>query len=663
MTKKAFLPLSFSFILLVGAIHELPLRLALAAGKEETTVEPSSPALREQFQIQTVSPKTLASIKLSRIREIWFLRKNLLSAGEEGKAREALESLHQEKLNLSIENLVLYAATLIREALQCAREGNLSRAIELIEFSQKLAPDFPPAYFFLARVYFAANKFSLTRIIRQYQQGCAAISRNFLWGVNLAGNFTLILFGSIFLSFIIYGFIELLKYLKLLLHDFSDLFPQAIPSSLTTILGGLIVLAPLLFFLQRGIILMLIWVLLLTVVYSTTRERALTIVFFFLLGTSPLMLKLISSLLASPHTGIVREIAQANEGELTLDTEKKLKEWLQRYPQDIEVLFTLGILSKRKDDYELARQYYQKTIELDPELAPSYNNLANIFLAMDEVERALENYQRARELDPHLVSAHYNLAQLYYKQALLAEGENELRLARKLDPARVSHYTNIYSSTNINRLVIDELIPLSSLWRRLFSPPFSNSRIMDLPGAHLFKGWKLKQMSGLGLALILFSLLLVRLDKKVRFSWACERCGKPVCRRCQPVISEQPRIEREGLCPQCFYTYIKHEGVEPEVKAKKDHQVQRFQIRWEILHRVLSFLLLGTGHLIKGFTLRGIVLLTFFIAFIVNFIFWDGLLRHAPPVTSTISLPRVIIFVLLFLTLYGLGIRDIYRKE
>jgi tetratricopeptide (TPR) repeat protein len=656
MMKKILLPLSFGFILLAQG-------LALAVGEEELIGEPTSPPdLGEQVEIQTVSPKTLATTKLSRIREIWFLRKNLLSAGDEARARETLESLYQEKLNLSLENLTIYAAALIREALQYAREGNLSRAIELIEFSQKLAPNFPSAYFYLARVYWDANKLSLPRIIRQYLQGFSAISRNFFWGVNLAGNLTIILFGSILISFIIYGFIELLKYLKLFLHDFTDLFPQAIPSSLTTILGGLIVFAPLLFF-QKGIIPMLIWVLLLTVVYSNTRERALTIIFFFLLGTSPLILNLTSSLLVSPHTGIVRELAQANEGEWTLDTEKKLKEWLEKHPQDIEVIFTLGILSKREGNYELARQYYQKTIELDSELAPAYNNLANVFLARDEVESALQNYQRARELDPRLITAHYNLAQLYYKQALLAEGENELRVARNLAPARVSHFTDIYSSTNINRLVIDELIPLSSLWRRLFSSSLTKSQIMDLPGGYLLKGWKLKQMSGLGLSLILASLILIYLDKKVRFSWACERCGKPVCRRCQPVISEQSLIEREGLCPQCFYTYIKHEGIEPGVKAKKDRQVQRFQLRREILHRALSFLLLGTGHLIKGFTLRGAVLLTLFIAFILNFILWDGLLRHAPPVDTSISSPRLIIFILLFLALYGWGIRDIYRKE
>lgn len=671
MTKKAFLQLLFSFILFVGAIHELPLRLALAAEEPgpivqptaEPIVEPTSfPAFREQVQIQTLSSRNLAPREFSSIRETWFLRKNLLSVGQEAEAREALESLYQEKLNLSLENLTFYAAALIREALRCARQGNLSRAIELIEFSQKLAPDFPSAYFFLARVYWAADKFNLTRILTQCLEGFAAISRNFLWGTNLAGNFALIFFGSIFLSFIIYGFILVLKYLKLFLHDFSDLFPQTTPFSLTAILGSLIILAPLLFF-QKVTIIMLIWVLLFTVVYSTTRERALTIVFFFLLGTSPLLLNLISALLASPHTGIVREIAQANREEWTLETEKRLKEWLQKHPQDIEVLLTLGVLSKRKGNYELAQQYYQKTIELDPELAPSYNNLANVFLAMDETDRALENYQRAQEMDPNLISAHYNLAQLYYKQAHLTKGENELRLARMLDPARVSHYTNIYSSANINRLVIDELIPLTALWRRLLSPSSPNFQAMNLPGGHFSEGWELKRMSAVGLALILFSLLLVRLDKKVGFSRACARCGNPVCRRCQPVISEQSGIAGEGLCPQCFYTYIKHEGIEPGVKAKKERQVQRFQARWEILHRLLSFLLLGTGHLIKGFTLRGIVLLTLFITFILNFIFWDGLLRNAPPVDSTVSLPRIIIFILLFLTLYGLGIRDIYREE
>ncbi|UCD84677.1 MAG: tetratricopeptide repeat protein [Deltaproteobacteria bacterium] len=662
--KKIFLSFSFSIILLTQSP-------ALATEELGIIVEPTgepmletlpSPTIIEHAPVQPVSSKNSAPLELSIIRETWFLRKNLLSAGMEEEARNALEKLYQERLNFSLENLTLYASALIREGLQYAREGNLSRAIELIKFSQKLAPDFPPAYFFLARIYLTANKFNPARIITQYLEGCAAIGRNFLWGVNLVSNSALIFFGSIFLSFAIYGFILLLKYLKLFLHDFSDLFPQAVPSSLTAILGILVVLAPLLFF-QKGAILMLIWALLITVVYSSTREKALTIIFFLLLGLSPFLLNTISTLLTSPHTGIVTEIAQANRDEWTLNTEERLKEWLQEHPQDIEVLFTLGILNKRKGNYEMAKQYYQKTIELDPKFAPSYNNLANVFLATEELNQASRHYKRAQELDPSMVSARYNLAQFYYKQALLTEGERELGLAKRLNSDRVSDYTSIYSSTNINRLVIDELIPSSAIWRKLFSSSSSPYPVMELPGGHFLNGWELKKMSLVGLILILFSLFLISLTKKMGFSRVCGRCGKPLCQRCQPVISEQSGIQEEGLCPQCYYTYIKHGGVEPGVRAKKELQVQRFQARSEILQRLFSLLLLGTGHLIKGFTLRGIALLIIFIAFILNFYFWDGLLRNNPPVDASISLPRLIISLLLFLTIYGLGIRDIYRKE
>lgn len=54
-------------------------------------------------------------------------------------------------------------------------------------------------------------------------------------------------------------------------------------------------------------------------------------------------------------------------------------------PNDPIVFYNLGVSAEKLKDFDKAKGYYLKTIELDPKMANAYNNVASIILAKDRV--------------------------------------------------------------------------------------------------------------------------------------------------------------------------------------------------------------------------------------------------------------------------------------
>ncbi|MDZ4848104.1 MAG: tetratricopeptide repeat protein [Pirellulaceae bacterium] len=83
---------------------------------------------------------------------------------------------------------------------------------------------------------------------------------------------------------------------------------------------------------------------------------------------------------------------------------------------------------------ELAVEYYQQAIRLNPRSVNAYNNIGNVFLKQEHLANARQAYLRAIELSPRYLPAHRNLA-----ISLRLLGEEELakkiiRTALDIDP-------------------------------------------------------------------------------------------------------------------------------------------------------------------------------------------------------------------------------------
>jgi tetratricopeptide (TPR) repeat protein len=63
-----------------------------------------------------------------------------------------------------------------------------------------------------------------------------------------------------------------------------------------------------------------------------------------------------------------------------------------------------------------AIQALEKAIELNPEIAQAWNNLANAYLQRDQIEKAIEIGQKLVKMAPTFGLGHNNLAFAYYSK-------------------------------------------------------------------------------------------------------------------------------------------------------------------------------------------------------------------------------------------------------
>jgi tetratricopeptide (TPR) repeat protein len=75
----------------------------------------------------------------------------------------------------------------------------------------------------------------------------------------------------------------------------------------------------------------------------------------------------------------------------------------------------LGNLLLEVEELQLARQAYEKTIQIDPSFTVGYYNLGMTLRALGQIKAAIAAYQKAIQLDPHYASAHQNLGVAFYK--------------------------------------------------------------------------------------------------------------------------------------------------------------------------------------------------------------------------------------------------------
>jgi hypothetical protein len=114
-------------------------------------------------------------------------------------------------------------------------------------------------------------------------------------------------------------------------------------------------------------------------------------------------------------------------------------------------------------------------------------------------------------------------------------------------------------------------------------------------------------------------------------SQSCSKCGRAVCRRCDPEL-----VEGGHLCHQCVNVYTRRGKVAPMARVNKEMEVRHHQAwisRWAY---ALGLLWSGAGHLFTGVPVRG-ALHAFVFAFAIGVALnregllaatWSSSLRH-----------------------------------
>ena len=104
------------------------------------------------------------------------------------------------------------------------------------------------------------------------------------------------------------------------------------------------------------------------------------------------------------------------------------------FKEDVSLLRKLATLAKESYDYEAARQYLTKALELDDSAAELYHELGNVLVDFGQQNLAVFNFQEAVKLDANYAEAWYALAEAQRNLRAFAEAGAAYRKAVQLRP-------------------------------------------------------------------------------------------------------------------------------------------------------------------------------------------------------------------------------------
>jgi len=567
-------------------------------------------------------------------------------------SKKELDQLFELKLDKGIQNIPLLSFFLIREAERARQKGDYHQALEITASAIKLSPDLPQPYFELARIRWYQNPFQAHRILPELSRGLMAQLCHYPSSIKFFYNIFYVLSNAMLMTFIVFGIVVMTKYLPLYFYDIQRHLTQEFSRLLINGLKIFFLFIP--FFLRLDMLWALLFWSILLWGYVTKEERQFLLLFLIVLAYLPFFIRSSSSFLNGPSSEVILEMQRANHEDWDGGTEEKLRKWLSTHQDDSEVLFTLGLISKRQGRYSEAEEFYQRAIRQDPEFSEAYSNLGNVYWARKQADLAISSYQRAIDLDPNRGAFYYNLYRAYSQETFLSgKADKALQRAMQLDPKLVGEYSRT-DSPHINRLVIDQNLNTQRLWGRFMANVIGREGFLF----RLFKAWFETIPSRVTfLVPILFLGFLIgmsRYSRTKRFLTRCPMCGSPTYR----FYLGTP--EQEFICFNCYRIFVQEEKLHPKIAEKKSLQVRQFQKQDQFIGRFISFFFVGFGYLWGGKPLKGLIFLFLFFVFILKFVYWNGVIPSSIAQLSP-AFWSMIFWGVLFVLFYFLVIRQIVR--
>ena len=598
--------------------------------------------------------------KKETVAKIWQNHREYLQNGIWDKSQAELEKLYQWKLNQGIQNHYYYAVALIREINQLPKEVNDDVGSVILNYAERMAPDFSQVYYARAQWLWSCSPFSIgnaTRAAGFWLRGIAFSLTNIEESLQNYSNFAYGVLFSFLIALAVFSISLALRYHSFFAHHFQHLFGMDLNPPAQAILGGLFLLLP--FSLGIGWLgLFLIWLIVFWS-YAPRSDRAVSLFLLIAMMLLPSAVRVSSALVYSRIGNGVPEILRANNGVWSPDLHQQLLNLHQRNPQDRDLLQAVSLVEKRMGKFYEAEQHLREWIKLEPKASAAFNNLGNVYLATNKVDQAVEAYQRAIQLEATRTESYYNLGQAYLLNLLLNEAESEFRRAKELRPQLISFYTSI-ASRNPNRMAIDRTLDSVHLWRRIVEVTPEMEALSEGFWSFLGAFYALPAEEVLGGAFLVLLGWVHWGRRGIPLIRRCERCGRLICSRCSRsrVIGSQ--------CVQCLNAFSKSPSGDPGLMKTKRIEVARYQLRKLALSRWLSFIFPGTGHLHRGHPKEGFLYIFIGAYFLMKVLCWHGWVPNSMDLGISSSLPWVAAILFLFLIYYGwvqFRMTQILRRE
>ncbi|HVG57689.1 MAG TPA: hypothetical protein VNA24_03990 [Hyalangium sp.] len=618
--------------------------------KPETATRPPPPPL--------LAPR-VSDADLLTVWERWREARQKSDAVASEQGRKDLLKLRDE---ISATDIDTFSASLVREAQERLKANDPAGAVRLAEAAAALSPNLPYAHFALADAYARRDLTNVGGVVGEIKAGFGALVRDpRFWRPSL-GNLAAVGLLALLATAVAVVAVLFGRRVRYVLHDFHHLFPRGAGRWQSIVVAVAVLATPVL--LQVGVLPVLLILFGAIALYLTLVERAVVAALLALVGLIPLAAGQIAQATAFAGT-VAEDVYVLERGSFTADeAAARVLARQEAKEATFAELFALGRYQARRGQLDEAAKSYKAAAILRQRNALLLTNYGNVLLAAGDMDGATRLYQEAQQADPRLAAAPYNLALLYRH---LARGLPDAQVGSALQRARETmEVAQALDNTLVGRDVPPDDRLLVNLL--LLSPPLPSADLMALADGKGAGERVESQLNRLlagttGMAARVYPAVLALLfflwgyaRDRVQATKSCDKCGRPVCRRCDPDLGRGA-----FMCSQCTNVFAR-KGVVPEpLRVRKQAEVQRHKTWMGRLAMALGAVLSGAGHLFSGLPIRGALYSFLFLLALSAVVLRDGVLR-APYGEAPLYL-KLVPVVLLILPLYLLSLRGLRKRQ
>ena len=577
-------------------------------------------------------------------------------------SRTARDRLIELRDTLAIADLESVSLALLRGARVRAAGKDGAGAVELAQSAVALSPDVADAHWGLFRAHLGNDLLDLRRLWADARNAARAALADPRWSRGLLGDVGATLLVAWLATALAALVVLFLRTLPSLVHDVHHAFPKGVARWQAGAVLILLLLLPWVF--RLGLLFPSLVLFAAVTLYVEAKERWLLAV---LLAGACLVPPLAGGLVQlTTFAGTPAEdVLQLERGGLEASpAAAHVMARVETGRATYSEVYALARWELRRGKLELARQHAERALALRGGDARAQTVLGNVAFAETRWPEAIAAYTRASEADPTLPDPLWNVSRVYRRRAKtlsddavgpeLDRAQNSAAAAQRLDERLMTRTDPPDSRPALNLTLLTPALSRSE--PLVTDGPERRARVtaqlaQTLVGEFDPSAAVLVPLAGLA---VIAGLGFVRGGRGV--SRGCHKCGRAVCRRCDPEL-----VEDSLLCHQCVNVYARRGKVAPMARVNKEMEVRHHQAwvsRWAY---GLGLVWSGAGHLFTGLPVRG-ALHAFVFAFgITVAINREGLLR-SPGVSAGTAAWLAVALVLLALT-WGASLRHLARER